>query len=223
MKKKGLLCAILSRTTKKEQTMNKSTQATIYIAALFAMLIVIVAGCMNAGYNSELESVRVDGVLPQKGTGVRLSRKSSYGYWDIGAMTAVERLAKDEMASIVPVEVDINRSSDFGDSPLWARIPSFLTLTILPLYATQGGTYNIELKFPDGKATLEMVIKGHGLVSFFPTGLFPIPGWFKERTWTAGGTAFVSGDCGMRGFSKKAIEQTTYDWLKEIMYTPNEK
>ena len=110
-------------------------------------------------------------------------------------------------------EVAVAQIENANDCPLWTRIPSYLTLTVLPLYVTQCRTYNVELKFPDGEASLEVVIKGHGFVSFFPTGLLPIPGWFKDRAWSAGGRALIGGDCGMMDFIKMAIEESTCEWL----------
>ena len=110
-------------------------------------------------------------------------------------------------------EMAVTQIENVNDCPLWVRIPSYLTLTVLPLYAIQCRTYNVDLKFPDGEATLEVVIKGYGFVSVFPTGLLPVPGWFKDRAWSAGGRALIGGDCGMMGFSKMAIEESAYKWL----------
>ena len=172
-------------------------------------------GCMNTGYLCKVTTVTVDGKLPPKDAGVRLTDKKRFGYWDMSAMDAIRRYAKETATTGVPIDVNVNRTSESSDSPMWERIPSFMTLTILPLYGMANTTYAIELRYPEGKATLEVAIKGHGLVSFFPTGLLPIPGRFHERTWTAGGEAFMGGDCGARSFTEKAIEKATYDWLKE--------
>ena len=181
-----------------------------------AMMIVwmSVGGCMNAGYTYKVTSVNVDGMLPLKAEGARLVKKERFGLWDMSAMRAVDRYVNEAGIWGTSVSVNVKKKGCSNDSPLWERIPSFATLTILPLYATQGATYEIQLVYPKGKAPIEMAIKGHGLVSFFPTGLLPIPGWFQERAWTAGGEAFVSGDCGMRKFTERAIEESTYDWLK---------
>ena len=169
---------------------------------------------MNAGYNYEVKVSHVEGKLPEKESVIRLANNPGLGYWNIGAMTAIERLAKGKDPTALPVEVAVTQIENSNDSPLWARIPSYLTLTILPLYAIQGRTYNVELKFLDGEATLEVSIKGHGVVSYFPTGLLPIPGWFKDRAWSAGGRALIGGDCGMMDFTRMAIEEATYEWLK---------
>ena len=174
----------------------------------------LAGGCMNAGYTYKVTAVKVDGTLPPKGTGVHLAEKKRFGYWDMSAMDAIRRHAKETATPGIPIDVNVNRTSEFSDSPLWERIPSFMTLTILPLYGTGNKAYAIELRYPEGKATLEVAIKGHGLVSIFPTGLLPVPGWFQERAWAAGGEAFISGDCGARSFTEEAIENATYDWLK---------
>ena len=182
----------------------------VYVAAIA----LLAGGCMNAGYNYEVKVSHVEGKLPEKESVIRLANNPGLGYWNIGARTAIERLAKGKDPTALPVEVAVTQIENSNDSPLWARIPSYLTLTILPLYAIQRRTYNVELKFLDGEATLEVSIKGHGVVSYFPTGLLPIPGWFKDRAWSAGGRALIGGDCGMMDFTRMAIEEATYEWLK---------
>ena len=182
----------------------------VYVVAIA----LLAGGCINAGYNYEVKVSHVDGKLPEKESGIRLANNPGFGYWNIGAMTAIERLAKGKCPAALPVEVAVTHVENSNESPLWARIPSYLTLTILPLYATQRRTYNVELRFPDGEATLEVRIKGYGFVSFFPTGLLPIPGRFRNRAWSAGSRALIGGDCGMMIFVKMAIEESTYEWLK---------
>ena len=183
------------------------------IMAIIAISI-LAGGCMNAGYTYKVTAVIVDGKFPPKDGGVCLAEKKRFGYWDMSAMDAIRRHAKEAATPGIPIDVNVNRTSESSDSPLWERIPSFMTLTILPLYVTENKAYAIELKYPEGNATLEVAIKGHGLVSLFPTGLLPVPGWFQERAWAAGGEAFISGDCGARSFTEEAIENATYDWLK---------
>ena len=95
--------------------------------AYVAAIALLAGGCMNAGYNYEVKASHVEGKLPEKESVIRLANNPGLGYWNIGAMTAIERLAKGKDPTALPVEVAVTQIENSNDSPLWARIPSYLT------------------------------------------------------------------------------------------------
>ena len=162
------------------------------------------AGCVNAGYNYSVTSLKVSGNTQSEY--YRLIEPSSCGYYEMVALYAIRRLPKSSGDDALPiVKVAVKQEPETSDSPLWLRIPSFATLTILPMYVKTSQHFTIELGFPEGDMEIGVDINGYGLVSVLPTGFLPIPGWFEHRYWDAGPLA----RCGSRDFCEIAVEEVT--------------
>ncbi len=60
-------------------------------------------------------------------------------------------------------------------------------------------------------------MKRSSIMTALPDGATADSGMVQDRACAAGGEAFISGDCGMREFTELAVEEATYDWLKETV------
>ena len=185
----------------KTETMN--TQVTFARAVAGAAMLCLV-GCMNAGYKYSITAVKLSGQTQSEH--YRLIERSSYGYYEMIALYAIKQLTKPSGDEALPiVKVAIKQEPETSESPLWSRIPSFATLTILPMYVKTSRHFTIELGFPEGAMEIGVDINGHGFVSILPTGFLPIPGLFTRRYWDAGPLA----RCGSGDFCEFAIKEVT--------------
>lgn len=184
----------------------------LFARIILVLFCAIVAGCMNAGYKYEISAIKVAGKVPDNVNSIGIAEPVSAGFYEMIAWGVVRKLAKSDTGDAVPVVgVTVNRKKPTSDSPLWARIPSFATLTILPLYVTVGQHFDVELSFPEGKIEYAIEVKAHGFNSCLPTGFLPMPGFYMSRYWDVGPLS----NCGLHQFGEIAVRKATEDVLSK--------
>ena len=179
--------------------------------AILVSSLALAAGCVNVGYKYEVLAIKVTGKVPDNANCIGIVEPASAGFYEMIAWGVVRKLAKGDAEDAVPVVGIVVKENSTGDSPLWARIPSFATLTIFPLYVTGGRHFDVELLFPEGKMEYAIDVSAHGFTSCFPTGFLPIPGFYMRRYWDAGPLS----DCGMHQFSEIAVRKATEEVLRK--------